>query len=138
MYQKCQELGLPILSDSGPWPHSHLVFMYPNPLGYKPYEDEMSYAEPKNWAKVLEAFPKLTIILAHIGSAWWDERIELAQKYPNVYFDTSQGFSAPDQLPVVARCNHSWNKYCGSLLLMKRSECCYQRMPGVFSVFKVV
>ena len=103
MYQKCQELGLPILSDSGPWPHSHLVFMYPNPLGYKPYEDEQNFAEPKNWAKVLEAFPKLTVILAHIGSAWWDERIELAQKYPNVYFDTSQGFSAPDQLPVVAR-----------------------------------
>lgn len=103
MYEKCQELGLPILSDSGPWPHSHLVFMYPNPLGYKLYEDLKDYAEPKNWTKVLEAFPRLTVILAHLGSAWWDERIELAQKYPNVYFDTSQGFAAPDQLPVVAR-----------------------------------
>jgi len=103
MYEKCQELGLPILADSGPWPHSHLVFMYPNPLGYKLHEDEKNYAEPKNWAKVLEAFPKLTVILAHLGSAWWDERVELAQKYANVYFDTSQGFAAPDQLPVVAR-----------------------------------
>ena len=103
MYAKCQELGLPIMSDSGPWPHSHLVFMYPNPLGYKLYEDLKDYAEPKNWAKVLEAFPKLTVTLAHLGSAWWDERVELAQKYPNVYFDTSQGFSAPDQLPVVGR-----------------------------------
>jgi len=103
MYEKCQELGLPILADSGPWPHSHLVFMYPNPLGYKLHEDEKNYAEPRNWAKVLEAFPKLTVILAHLGSAWWDERVELAQKYANVYFDTSQGFAAPDQLPVVAR-----------------------------------
>jgi predicted TIM-barrel fold metal-dependent hydrolase len=102
-YEKCQELGLPILSDSGPWPHSHLVYMYPNPLGYKLAESGKDYAEPKNWAKVLEAFPKLTVILAHLGSAWWDERVELAQKYPNVYFDTSQGFAAPDQLPVVAR-----------------------------------
>lgn len=103
MYAKCQELGIPILADSGPWPHSHLVFMYPNPLGYKLGEDDKNYAEPKSWAKVLEAFPKLTVILAHLGSAWWDERVELAQKYPNVYFDTSQGFAAPDQLPVVAR-----------------------------------
>ncbi len=102
-YEKCQELGLPILADSGPWPHSHLVYMYPNPLGYKLAESEKDYAEPKNWAKVLEAFPKLTVILAHLGSAWWDERVELAQRYPNVYFDTSQGFAAPDQLPVVAR-----------------------------------
>jgi predicted TIM-barrel fold metal-dependent hydrolase len=45
----------------------------------------------------------LKVILAHLGSAWWDERVELAQKYSNVYFDTSQGFAAPDQLPVVAR-----------------------------------
>lgn len=103
VYEKCQELGLPILADSGPWPHSHLVYMYPNPLGYKLYEDGKDYAEPKNWAKVLEAFPKLTVILAHLGSAWWDERVELAQQFPNVYFDTSQGFAAPDQLPVVAR-----------------------------------
>jgi hypothetical protein len=77
--------------------------MYPNPLGYKLYEDLKDYAEPNNWAKVLEDFPKLTVILAHLGSAWWDERVELAQNYPNVYFDTSQGFSAPDQLPVVGR-----------------------------------
>ena len=103
MYEKCQELGLPILSDSGPWPHSHLVFEYPNPLGSKLPENQRDFAEPKNFARVLEAFPRLTLILAHLGSAWWDERVELAQKYPNVYFDTSQGFSAPDQLPVVAR-----------------------------------
>ncbi|HUU65167.1 MAG TPA: amidohydrolase family protein, partial [Dehalococcoidales bacterium] len=55
--------------------------------------------EPKNFARVLEAFPRLTVILAHLGSAWWDERVELAQKYPNVYFDTSQGFSATDRIP---------------------------------------
>ena len=52
MYEKCQELGVPILSDSGPWPHSHLVFMYPNPLGYKLSEDDKSYAEPKHWISV--------------------------------------------------------------------------------------
>jgi predicted TIM-barrel fold metal-dependent hydrolase len=102
MYEKCQELGLPVLSDSGPWPHSHLMMMYPNPLGFKLHEPNQNYAEPKNFARVLEAFPKLTLIMAHLGSAWWDERVELAQQYPNLVFDTSQGFAAPDQIPVVA------------------------------------
>jgi predicted TIM-barrel fold metal-dependent hydrolase len=102
MYAKCQELGLPVLADSGPWPHSHLMLMYPNPLGFKLHEPHVDYAEPRNFARVLEAFPRLTLILAHLGSAWWDERVELAQRYPNVYFDTSQGFSAPDRIPVVA------------------------------------
>ncbi len=101
MYEKCQELEIPIISDSGPWPHSNVVLMHPSIFGYESPEDNRNFGEPKNWAKVLEAFPKLTVILAHLGSAWWDERIELAQKYPNIYFDTSQGFSAPDRLPVV-------------------------------------
>jgi predicted TIM-barrel fold metal-dependent hydrolase len=99
MYRKCQELGLPVLADSGPWPHSHVLTTYP--LFYQVPPAHVDYAEPKNFARVLEAFPKLTLILAHLGSAWWDERVELARAYPNVCFDTSQGFSAPDRIPVV-------------------------------------
>lgn len=98
-YEKCQELGLPILADSGLWPVSHVLVEYPSPVVVPGHGAGIDYAEPKNWARVLEAFPRLTVILAHLGSAWWDERIELAQKYPNVFFDTSQGFSAPDRIP---------------------------------------
>ena len=95
MYEKCQELGLPVLADSGPWdvprilvgPASHL------------HQKRKDYGEPKNFEEVLKDFPKLTLVLAHFGSAWWDVRVELAQKYPNVYFDISQGFCAPDHTP---------------------------------------
>mgnify|MGYP000604332438 CR=1 FL=1 len=99
MYEKCQQLGLPILADSGPWPHSHVLTTHP--LLFQMPQPHISYGEPRNFARVLEAFPQLTLILAHLGSAWWDERVELAEKYPNVYFDTAQGFSAPDRIPVV-------------------------------------
>jgi len=98
-YGKCQELGLPVLADSATWPTPHVMVEYPSPVAVAAQPDVVDYGEPKNWAKVAEAFPKLTIILAHLGSAWWDERVELAQKYPNIYFDTSQGFSAPDRIP---------------------------------------
>lgn len=103
LYEKCQELGLPIVSDSGPYPHSPVLAAFPMPIIEKNIEQPADYGEPKNFAKVLEAFPHLTLVLAHLGSAWWDERIELAQKYPNVFFDTAQAFSATDMLPVTPR-----------------------------------
>jgi predicted TIM-barrel fold metal-dependent hydrolase len=99
MYEKCQELGLPVLSDSGPWPHSHVLTEYPMPMHQSPKSSD--HAEPYNFIEVLDAFPRLKLILAHLGSAWWDERVELAAKYPNVYFDTSQGFAASDRIPFV-------------------------------------
>lgn len=95
MYEKCQKLGLPVLTDSGPWPPSHVLTAF----GFELPQARKDYNEPKNFARVLEDFPRLTLVLAHLGSAWWDERVELAQKYHNVYFDTSQGFSAPDRIP---------------------------------------
>jgi len=98
-YEKCQELGLPVVADSATWPTPHILVEYPSPVKMTASQAVVDYGEPKNWARVAETFPKLTIILAHLGSAWWDERVELAQKYPNIYFDTSQGFSAPDRIP---------------------------------------
>jgi len=102
-YEKCQELGLPVLADSGPWPAPHVLVEYPSAVIASRSESVVNYGEPDNWAKVAETFPRLTIILAHIGAAWWDERIALAQQYPNVFFDTSQGFSSPDRIPY---CSH--------------------------------
>jgi len=98
-YEKCQALGLPVMADSGAWPTPHILAEFPSPVAVPVQHDVIDYGEPKNWAKVAKAFPRLKIVLAHLGSAWWDERVELAQKYPNVYFDTSQGFSAPDLIP---------------------------------------
>jgi predicted TIM-barrel fold metal-dependent hydrolase len=102
MYEKCQELGLPIVADSGPWPAPHILVEFPSPVAAAAAHAGAQYAQPQNWAPVLEAFPRLKVVLAHLGSAWWDERVELAQKYPNVYFDTSQGFAAPDRVPYCA------------------------------------
>lgn len=102
-YGKCQELGLPVLADSGPWPAPHVLVKFPSPVVDGGAAAVIDYAEPKHWTRIAEAFPKLTIILAHFGSAWWDERVELAGVYPNIFFDTSQGFAAPDQIPY---CTH--------------------------------
>lgn len=100
MYEKCQELGLPVLSDTAPYPHSGQIQVYP--LHYQVPKPHIEYGEPVKFEPVLKTFPRLKLIMAHLGSAWWDERVELAQKYPNVYFDTSQGFLASDRIPINA------------------------------------
>ena len=74
-YSKATYLGVPILFHSG---GSELA-------GYS----EVDYARPRNFGPVLQAFPKLTIVLAHLGNAFFDESEELARNHDNVYFDTS-------------------------------------------------
>ncbi len=80
MYETCQELGLTIISDSGT-------------LGFEDWGE--CYGEPVNFTDVLADFPRLTLVMAHFGSAFWDERVELALRYPNLNFDISGGFAAP-------------------------------------------
>ena len=68
-YETCQDLGIPIVSHSGP------------ARGGEPY------GEPGNFAAALEAFPRLTIVLAHMGGATWQQCVDIAHAYSNVYFD---------------------------------------------------
>ena len=95
MYARCQELGLPVVADSGPWEVPNILVGSASHL----HQKHADYGEPKNFEKVLKEFPHLTLVMAHLGSAWWDERVELAEKYANLRFDISQGFAAPDRIP---------------------------------------
>lgn len=91
-YAKLQELGMVVLSHSG---GSNVLFEVKG----------TDYASPRYWDEALAAFPKLNVVLAHLGYHWMigygtkeqAERIRLAKHYPNVHFDLSQnnefGFS---------------------------------------------
>ncbi|MDP6101273.1 MAG: amidohydrolase family protein [Dehalococcoidia bacterium] len=81
LYERMQEVGLPVLSDSGTG----------DGLGL--YIDQ-GYGEPANFADVFRNFPRLKFILAHLPSAYWDQRLDIASQFPQVYFDTSGGFSS--------------------------------------------
>ncbi|MBI2958655.1 MAG: amidohydrolase family protein [Chloroflexi bacterium] len=79
MYARCQELGLPLLADSAPLTRLRVLAMYPYSFDLNDYRPPVEYGEPENFAPVLEEFPRLTLILAHLGAPWWDERIDLAR-----------------------------------------------------------
>ena len=68
-YSACQELDIPIVAHSGP-----------DKLGE-------GYAEPRAFAGMLAAFPDLKVVIAHMGGGTWGQARELAETYPNAYFD---------------------------------------------------
>lgn len=78
IYQRCQELGLPVVFDTG------------SSGGAGP--GGVIYGEPNRFIPILSTFPKLKLVMAHFCSLFWDERIILAEKYKdNLSFDIGGG-----------------------------------------------
>ncbi len=69
IYETCIELGIPIVTHTGP------------------AKGPDQYAEPRAFASVLRDFPNLTLVLAHLGGGAWRQTLEIAQAFPNAYFD---------------------------------------------------
>lgn len=47
------------------------------------------YTRPKAFIGVLEKFPKLKLVIAHLGKDFFEESVQMADAYGNVFFDTS-------------------------------------------------
>ena len=62
-------MGLPIICHSGP------------------DRGGAHYAEPRAFGRMLGEFPDLKVVLAHMGGGTWHQAPEIAQTYPNAYFD---------------------------------------------------
>jgi predicted TIM-barrel fold metal-dependent hydrolase len=69
VYRACTELGLTVLSHTGP------------AAGGEPF------AEVPAFAPMLAEFPGLTVVLAHLGGAKWRDVAAVARAFPNVAFD---------------------------------------------------
>ncbi|MBI2206226.1 MAG: amidohydrolase [Candidatus Rokubacteria bacterium] len=73
VYKRAEELGIAVYFHAG-W----------HPLGCHLSD----YARPARFAGIARDFPKLNVVLAHIGLGWQEEAVQLAAAYPNVYFDS--------------------------------------------------
>jgi uncharacterized protein len=74
VYEKAQELGIPVLFHAG--------------MSWAP-GSRLEYGQPLLFEPVAVDFPKLNIVLAHLAWPWVTEAVALALKYPNVHLDTS-------------------------------------------------
>jgi predicted TIM-barrel fold metal-dependent hydrolase len=90
VYRTCADTGLLVLSHSGLGHHGG------------------ASARPTEFGPVLERWPHLRLILAHLGGAAWTETAALAEAYPEVVFDLSEivewaaSPTAPDPAALVA------------------------------------
>lgn len=70
-FETAQRLNLPVLTHGGD------------------FAADQPYTRPENFRKIMEDYPDLILVIAHMGFSYLDESLALAQKYGNVYFDTS-------------------------------------------------
>jgi hypothetical protein len=68
-YKVCEELNVPIIAHSGPDRASR------------------GFAEPRAFAKMLDSFPQLRVVIAHLGGGSWIQTLDIAKAYPNTFFD---------------------------------------------------
>lgn len=85
IYETCVDLGVPIVAHSGP------------------ARSGPQFAEPRAFAGMLRAFPRLRVVLAHLGGGAWRQAAEIARAFPNAYFDCCEilawigASNAPDE-----------------------------------------
>ena len=86
-YAEAEALGLPVVSHGG-------IF---------PLDTESSeHSRPRAFTRVLQAFPRLTLVLAHLGEGYLEESLAMAAKYPNLFFDCSAAVSGTVQPPSLS------------------------------------
>jgi hypothetical protein len=73
IYEVLQKSNMPVVMHCGP----------------RPEDPKLRGSHPEIIDKVLADFPKLTVIAAHMGFAWWRELIEVGKKRPNLCCDIS-------------------------------------------------
>lgn len=69
-------------------------------------DHRFEYSRPRQMKKVLDAFPNLTCVCAHLGG-WseWDDACRMLAKYENAYVDTSSSLYmlAPEKAKKIIR-----------------------------------
>ncbi len=84
LYEKAQDLGIPVLFHMGTQFHTGTRIKYCQPL----FVDDVAVD-----------FPRLRVVIAHFGFPWVGETIAVVQRNPNVYFNIA-GW-APRYLPEM-------------------------------------
>ncbi len=78
VYARAEDLGIPVLMHCG--------------MSWAP-KGRSALANPLALEAVVQAFPRLNVVIAHLGWPWVNEAVMLALRYRTVHLDTSVLFS---------------------------------------------
>ncbi len=85
-YDRAQELGLPVIFHSGAFA-----------LGPGPND----FAHPRHFPEVLAAFPRLTVVMAHLAFGDFAACADLARAYSSVFFDCCYVINGTEKSPSL-------------------------------------
>ena len=103
LYVECIELGIPFCLQVG----------HTGPMRLSEFGRPIPHLD-----RVALDFPDLVIVAGHIGYPWTNEMIALAEKYPNVYIDTS-AYKPKRYPPELVR----WMRKRGPLCSTVETKC---------------
>jgi uncharacterized protein len=75
IYEQAKNAGVVVIAHGGG----------SNPL----YAAEVDYCAAENFVPVLEAHPRLQLVVAHLAHPYTDDLVEMAARFPNLYTDVS-------------------------------------------------
>lgn len=128
IYEKCLDLNIPVLFHVG-WHNAGAV----NPSDAACGANACKYSclgNPIEFGNILEAYPNLKVVFAHMGAEYYFQCLGIAQRFNNVYLDTAwlehYGSSFLPQVSIKQWIEHSC-KNLGSEKVMFGGE---YTMPG--------
>ncbi|MCH7734448.1 MAG: amidohydrolase [Chloroflexi bacterium] len=93
LYARLEHDGIPIVWHMGTSPRADAPLEYAHPLAFD---------------RVASSFPRLKMILAHMGHPWHVDALSVVRKHPNVYADISAQFYRPWSFWNGLRLFHEW------------------------------
>jgi predicted TIM-barrel fold metal-dependent hydrolase len=96
LYEKIEEAGVPLLFHSG---LTEVKIVSKEPGVHKATNSK--YSHPLNYDMISRLFPKMPLVLAHMGYPHYIEAWSIAQANPNVYLDISGGGPWTAGIPIV-------------------------------------
>jgi uncharacterized protein len=96
LYEKIEEQGVPLLFHAG---QTNIKVISHDPGVRKATNSKYSY--PLNFDMISRLFPKMPIVLAHMGYPHYVEAWSVAHANPNVYLDVSGSGPWTEGIPIV-------------------------------------
>jgi predicted TIM-barrel fold metal-dependent hydrolase len=96
LYEKIESAGVPILFHAG---QTNIPIISQEPG--KRQATNSKYSHPLNYDMLSRLFPKMPIVLAHMGYPHYIEAWSVAQANQNVYLDISGGGPWTEGIPIV-------------------------------------
>ena len=94
LYARMEHDGLPAVFHAGTMP-SHVPAL-------------LEYTHPLVYDRIAAAFPKLKVVLAHLGHPWHEDTVAVVRKHPNVFADCSAQFYRPYSMWNGLHLFHEW------------------------------